>query len=133
MSNAGVGDHRFRFGANWLDFSRTLGADQLTEAERSLRRSLERDTLAGLRFLDIGSGSGLFSLAARKLGARVHSFDFDEDSVLCTARLRERYFAGDGEWTIEQGSVLDGEYVRGLGTFDVVYTWGVLHHTGAMR
>ena len=47
--------------------------------------------------------------------------------------LRDRYFAGDGEWTIEQGSILDGEYVRGLGTFDVVYAWGVLHHTGAMH
>ncbi len=133
MSNRQVRDRRFRFGDNWLDFARSLSASQLTEAERSLRRSLERDTLAGLSFLDIGSGSGLFSLAARKLGARVHSFDFDEDSVLCTARLRDRYFAGDGEWTIEQGSILDAEYVRSLGTFDVVYAWGVLHHTGAMR
>jgi SAM-dependent methyltransferase len=133
MSNARVGDHRFRFGANWLDFSRTLGADQLTEAEKSLRRLLECDSLAGLSFLDIGSGSGLFSLAARKLGARVHSFDFDEESVLCTMRLRERYFAGDSNWKIEQGSILDAEYVRNLGTFDVVYAWGVLHHTGAMR
>src|SRR5246127_871517 len=133
MSNRQVRDHRFRFGDNWLDFARSLSASQLTEAERSLRRSLERGTLAGLSLLDIGSGSGLFSLAARKLGARVHSFDFDEDSVLCTARLRDRYFAGDGEWTIEQGSILDAEYVRNLGTFDVVYAWGVLHHTGAMR
>src|SRR5262249_43402108 len=86
MSNRQVPDRRFRFGDNWLDFARSLSANQLSEAERSLRRSLERDTLAGLSFLDIGSGSGLFSLAARKLGARVHSFDFDEDSVLCTAR-----------------------------------------------
>src|SRR5262249_61001564 len=133
MSNARVGDYRFRFGANWLDFSRTLGADQLTEAEKSLRRLLECDSLGGLSFLDVGAGSGLFSLAARKLGARVQSFDFDEESVLCTMRLRERYFAGDSNWKIEQGSILDAEYVRNLGTFDVVYAWGVLHHTGAMR
>jgi 2-polyprenyl-6-hydroxyphenyl methylase/3-demethylubiquinone-9 3-methyltransferase len=133
MSNRQVRDRRFRFGDNWLDFARSLSASQLTEAERSLCRSLERDSLAGLSFLDIGSGSGLFSLAARKLGARVHSFDFDEDSVLCTARLRDRYFAGDGEWTIERGSILDAEYVRSLGCFDVVYAWGVLHHTGAMH
>jgi SAM-dependent methyltransferase len=133
MLNRQVRDRRFRFGDNWLDFTRSLAADQLTEAESSLRRLLERDTLAGLRFLDIGSGSGLSSLAARKLGARVHSFDFDEESVLCTTRLRDRYFAGDAEWTIERGSVLDRDYLRSLGRFDIVYSWGVLHHTGAMR
>src|SRR5260370_7881705 len=133
MSNAGVGDHRFRFGANGFDLARSIGADQRTEADKSLRRLLECDSLAGLSFLDIGSGSGLFSLAARQLGARVHSFDFDEESVLCTIRLRERYFAGDREWKIEQGSILDRDYLRNLGTFDVVYAWGVLHHTGAIR
>jgi len=133
MSDREIRDRRFRFGDNWLDFARTLSADQLTEAERSLRRLLQRDTLAGQSFLDIGSGSGLFSLTARKLGARVHSFDFDKDSVACTTQLRERYFTGDRDWTIEQGSILDDNYVRGLGTFDVVYAWGVLHHTGAMH
>jgi 2-polyprenyl-3-methyl-5-hydroxy-6-metoxy-1,4-benzoquinol methylase len=133
MSNGQAGDRRFGFGDNWLDFARNVSAEQFAEAESSIRRLLERDTFAGLSFLDIGSGSGLFSLAARKLGARVHSFDFDEDSVLCTTQLRERYFAGDPEWRIEQGSILDGEYVRSLGTFDVVYAWGVLHHTGAMQ
>jgi SAM-dependent methyltransferase len=133
MSDRQVQDRRFRFGDNWLDFARTLGPHQLTEAERSLRRMLEGGSLAGLSFRDIGSGSGLFSLAARKLGARVHSLDFDEGSVLCTTQLRERYFAGDHEWTIEQGSILDDQYVRRLGTFDVVYAWGVLHHTGAMH
>src|SRR3989475_11195802 len=120
MSNRQVRDRRFRFGDNWLDFARSLSASQLTEAERSLRRSLERDTLAGLSFLDIGSGSGLFSLAARKLGARVHSFDFDEDSVLCTARLRDRYFAGDGECTIEQAPILTADNVRSLGALSTV-------------
>src|SRR5262249_27094930 len=100
MSDREIRDRRFRFGDNWLDFARALSADQLTEAERSLRRLLQRDTLAGLSFLDIGSGSGLFSLTARKLGARVHSFDFDKDSVVCTAALRDRYFAAHGEWTI---------------------------------
>src|ERR1700730_18950265 len=98
MSNRQVRGRRFRFGDNWLDFARCLSASQLTEAERSLRRSLERDTLAGVDFLDIGSGSGLFSLAARKLGARVHSFDYDPRSVACTSELKRRYFNGDDRW-----------------------------------
>jgi 2-polyprenyl-6-hydroxyphenyl methylase/3-demethylubiquinone-9 3-methyltransferase len=88
--------------------------------------------LDGKTFLDIGSGSGLFSLAARRLGARVHSFDFDSQSVACTAELRRRYFSDEKDWVIEQGSALDASYLKTLGTFDIVYSWGVLHHTGAM-
>lgn len=123
---------RFAFGANWARFISVLDDDRVLEAERSLREMLGVETLAGKRFLDIGSGSGLFSLAARRLGAQVHSFDYDPQSVACTAELRRRYFPDDGDWQVEQGSVLDGAYLQTLGEFDIVYSWGVLHHTGAM-
>ncbi len=93
---------------------------------------LECDSLAGKTFLDIGSGSGLFSLAARRLGAAVLSFDVDPQSVVCTMELKRRYCPDDPCWVVEQGSVLDRSYLKGLGMFDVVYAWGVLHHTGAM-
>jgi 2-polyprenyl-6-hydroxyphenyl methylase/3-demethylubiquinone-9 3-methyltransferase len=90
------------------------------------------ERLDGLMFLDVGCGSGLFSLAARRLGARVHSFDYDPQSVACTQELKRRYYEGDADWRIEQGSVLDRAYLDRLGTFDIIYSWGVLHHTGDM-
>jgi 2-polyprenyl-3-methyl-5-hydroxy-6-metoxy-1,4-benzoquinol methylase len=123
---------RFRFGANWQRFLSTLNARRIEEAELSLRTMLGVLDLAGKRFLDIGCGSGLFSLAARRLGATVHSFDYDPQSVACTLELKRRYCREDNFWTVEEGSVLDENYVRKLGSFDIVYSWGVLHHTGAM-
>lgn len=130
---AAIPEERFAFGANWRDFLQHLSDDRIQSAEQSLTTMLGRDRLDGLRFLDVGSGSGLFSLAARRLGAQVVSFDYDIDSVNCTRELRRRYFPGDPQWDrIEQGSVLDDQYLASLGSFDIVYSWGVLHHTGQM-
>ncbi len=123
---------RFEFGKNWNRFLSLLDEERIHEAELSLRHMLEVDDLQGKSFLDIGSGSGLFSLAARRLGARVHSFDYDPNSTACTAELKRRYFENDANWTVEEGSALDADYVCSLGKFDVVYSWGVLHHTGKM-
>lgn len=123
---------RFEFGKNWSQFLELLDANRISEAEASLKQMLDVESLEGLSFIDIGSGSGLFSLAARRLGARVHSFDYDPHSVACTTELRRRYFPNDGEWKVEEASVLDQKYLASLGTFDIVYSWGVLHHTGQM-
>lgn len=123
---------RFKFGKNWKRFLQVLNEERIIEAEKSLKEKLEVENLQGKTFLDIGSGSGLFSLAARRLGATVHSFDYDPDSVACTEELKRRYFEEDSKWTIEQGSVLDEDYLKSLGQFDIVYSWGVLHHTGSM-
>jgi 2-polyprenyl-3-methyl-5-hydroxy-6-metoxy-1,4-benzoquinol methylase len=123
---------RFTFGENWRRFLVALDERRIQQAEASLRDMLERDDLRGLRFLDIGSGSGLFSLAARRLGAQVVSIDYDPRSVACTAELRRRYFPDDPDWIVEEGSALDAPYLTSLGTFDIVYSWGVLHHTGQM-
>jgi 2-polyprenyl-6-hydroxyphenyl methylase/3-demethylubiquinone-9 3-methyltransferase len=123
---------RFAFGENWARFLEHLDEDRIRLAEDSLRHMLRVDSLAGKSFLDIGSGSGLFSLVARRLGARVRSFDYDPQSVACTLELKRRYFPEDPSWDIHAGNALDGDFIASLGRFDVVYSWGVLHHTGNM-
>ncbi|HUI42623.1 MAG TPA: class I SAM-dependent methyltransferase [Terriglobia bacterium] len=124
-------EKRFAFGKNWRRFLDCVDDERIREAERSLREMLGVERLDGRAFLDAGSGSGLFSLAAAGLGAsRIHSFDYDLDSVECTRELKRRYRPQMESWTIERGSVLDERYLAGLGEFDVLYSWGVLHHTG---
>lgn len=124
---------RFGFGKNWQQFLRVLDEERIHEAEKSLCEMLQVKDLAGKSFLDIGSGSGLFSLAAMRLGAsRVHSLDYDPQSVACARELKQRFFSAANRWTIERGDALDKNYLSGLGTYDVVYSWGVLHHTGSM-
>ena len=123
---------RFAFGENWAQFLKVLNDRRVQEAVESLKAMLDVDTLNGKTFLDIGSGSGLFSLAARRLGAKVVSFDYSPQSVACTSELKRRYFENDGDWQVQSGSVLDDAYLKALGKFDIVYSWGVLHHTGAM-
>ena len=125
------GSDHFEFGANWSAFLRTVNEERIAAATGSLRKLFVMERLDCQRFLDVGSGSGLFSLAAQRLGASVISFDYDPQSVACTEELKRR-FGDTKEWQIVRGSALDEEFLTSLGEFEVVYAWGVLHHTGQM-
>src|SRR5436190_13410341 len=122
----------FDFGANWARFLNTVDDTRIESAVNSLKAFLRVDDLRGQRFLDAGCGSGLFSLAARRLGAEVTSFDFNPRSVRCTEELRRRFAQGDSLWSVTTGSLLDPGFMDQLGQYDVVYSWGVVHHTGRM-
>ncbi len=123
----------YAFGENWRDFvDKKFSIARVEISKQHLLDFLGRDDLGGLSFLDVGCGSGLHSLAAQQTGAeRIVSFDLDEVSVETTRWLRQ--FAGDpSNWEICQGSILDGQFLETLERADIVYSWGVLHHTGDM-
>lgn len=123
---------RFKFGKNWQNYLGSITETRLLSAQVALRDLLKTDSLDGESFLDAGCGSGVMSLVALELGAaRVQSFDYDSDSVEATRSLRT-FSEAEERWNVEQGSLTDSSYLHKLGQFDTVYSWGVIHHTGAM-
>ena len=130
---------RFGFGRNWKKYLSAMSDADIEIAKESLLTMISdadgavtAKTIGGKRFLDVGCGSGLFSLCARSAGCKVVSFDYDPDAVSCAKELKDRYYPGDSDWTVLQGSVLDKEFLKSLNTYDIVYAWGCLHHTGDM-
>jgi SAM-dependent methyltransferase len=124
---------RFDFGSNWQAFSdRLINRQRLAVAVRSLRSLLQKDALNGASFLDVGCGSGLFSIAAHQLGAsRVTGIDINPGCIAVSERNRDRLVPG-APINFVRASVLSPETLDAFGFFDVVYAWGSLHHTGAM-
>ena len=125
-------EQRFEFGKNWKSFIKDLDNEKVENSTKSLLNFLELDSLEGKSFLDIGCGSGLSSLAAKKSGANVSSFDYDNYSVEATHYLKNKFYPDDINWSVSQGSALDPEFLKNIGKYDFVYSWGVLHHTGNM-
>jgi 2-polyprenyl-3-methyl-5-hydroxy-6-metoxy-1,4-benzoquinol methylase len=123
----------FSFGENWKRFVELhLDPERVRIATASVSKFLERSDLRGMTFLDVGCGSGLFSLAAHHLGAdKITSVDIDPFSIESTTRLREA--AGNPDhWTVLHGSILDPAFTARIPPADIVYAWGSLHHTGGM-
>lgn len=128
-------DSMFKFGENWASFSRQLDEARIEEAISSLVYLFGEGVLMGKSFLDIGCGSGLFSIAAARLGAsKVVGLDVDPVSV-ATSQKNAAHWLRDGlsALSFHHLSALDTDQMNALGKFDIVYSWGVLHHTGNMR
>jgi 2-polyprenyl-3-methyl-5-hydroxy-6-metoxy-1,4-benzoquinol methylase len=123
----------FHFGENWSQYlDKYFNDELLNEALEITKNFCRQENIKDKTFIDIGCGSGLFSLVAHKLGAkRILSIDIDENSIACCRRLKSS--VGDPDsWSIVHASILDDAFIESLGKFDFVYSWGVLHHTGQM-
>ena len=130
----------FSFGQNWLNFVETQVDHKIIQSHAAdIQKKYDTVNLSikGKRVLDLGCGSGLSSFAFLTLGAAsVTSVDIDPKSIEA-ARLMKQRFSSDsamnikGSWSIIESSVFDlSEGFDNL--FDIVYSWGVLHHTGNM-
>ena len=121
----------FAFGENWASYAALINDAAIAESKRGLLKLIPHEQLQGRSFMDIGCGSGLHALAAAELGVgRILAVDIDPVSVETTRKVLSTR-AASVPWQAENVSVFDLDPSR-FGTFDIVYSWGVLHHTGDM-
>lgn len=123
----------FKFGENWANFSKKIDEGRIKRAELSLINLIGETSLKGKRFIDIGCGSGLFSLAAARLGAsEIVSIDIDPECTKITQELLDALSPHDNHKVINRSIFKIEDHPEATGKFDVVFSWGVLHHTGDM-
>jgi len=124
----------FKFGENWASFSKNIDEPRIEQAMQSLKTLFGENGLANKSFLDIGCGSGLFAIAAARLGARpVVGLDADPVSVAVSQDNARQWLKSRSLISFRQLSILDADRMNKLDRFDIVYSWGVLHHTGDMK
>jgi len=127
-------DENFDFGKNWKHYSENaLDQKKFTDAAESLKTLFGEENFEGRRFLDIGCGSGIFSIAAKKMGARsVVGVDISQNSVEASQQNSKTFGLAPEDIHFFRMDILDRDKARELGSFERVYSWGVLHHTGKM-
>jgi SAM-dependent methyltransferase len=107
---------------DWLSDDPRFGAqvDRIISEEEL---AIDREWFRGRRVLDAGCGNGRWTDGFVRLGCEVTAFDASANAL---AHVRERF--GDAVRTV-QGDVLQADLVLSDERFDLVWSWGVLHHT----
>ncbi len=134
---------QFDFGKNWQDFSfQALTQEKVIQTKESFQHLIDDMDLRGKSFLDIGFGQGLSLLTACEKGALAVGTDINE-KCLDVFQHNKQYFprtTNNVDVPIVIGSILDPKVVDqlhaaspGLSGYDIVHSWGVLHHTGNMK
>ena len=133
---------QFDFGDNWAQFSaHALTPERVKRAQSEFTELLAGIELRGRTFLDIGFGQGLSLLSAAAMGATVLGCDINPKCGEVLAGNRRHFPGVRADVDVVIGSILDDAVVEklrahpahGQSGFDVVHSWGVLHHTGDMR
>ncbi|MDY6993578.1 MAG: class I SAM-dependent methyltransferase, partial [Pseudomonadota bacterium] len=131
----------FNFGKNWLAFSqKALTTERVQQAQEDFAQLFEGIALQNKTFLDIGFGQGLSLLIAKQHGAQVVGCDINptcqQALVQSSTHFPDIQLA---DILIFEGSILESTLVKQLLAqshqqgFDIVHSWGVLHHTGNMQ
>jgi len=130
----------FDFGSNWKYYSAaaltTSRVEGAREAFCGLTFGIE---LKSRSFLDVGFGQGLTALCAADAGAAVCCLDVNPRCAEAL-ELTSQFFPPEAKEKLNLivGSILSSSDVRQLreksgSGYDVVHSWGALHHTGDMQ
>jgi SAM-dependent methyltransferase len=131
---------QFNFGQNWKEFSaRALTPEKIEEARKDFSDLINED-ISGKTFLDIGFGQGMSLLLATERNAKTFGCDINPICKAVLEHNKTTYFThlDQNEIPVVVGSVLEKSVLDEIkkmapgGKFDVVHSWGVLHHTGNM-
>ncbi|MDD2902157.1 MAG: class I SAM-dependent methyltransferase [Syntrophales bacterium] len=135
---------QFDFGKNWQLFSEhALTPEKVRQARRDFARLLQGIDLKGKSFLDIGFGQGLSLLIATAMDARTVGCDINPTCGEVLEANKRLFFpeVAAAPVPVIIGSILADAVLadlrraspEGTGLYDLVHSWGVLHHTGNME
>lgn len=131
---------QFDFGQNWVNFSKkALTKERILAAQCDFMRLFGSIGLNDKLFLDIGFGQGITILLAKEAGAKVFGNDINPKCMEALTNTAE-CMGVSADFPVVIGSILDtstisqiSQMIKAGQKYDIVHSWGVLHHTGNLK